>query len=71
MFLKDSCYSSIPLGEKMFCPKKILANNCLWALLFYLKSIRNVPEPYLTGVVADFVVAVFAVKMSNLLATNS
>lgn len=32
----------------------------------FTESIRNVPEGYLIEVVADFMVAVFAVKMSNL-----
>lgn len=53
------------------CPKYSFAKKCLWALMFYLKSIRNDPELYLIEVVSDFMVAVFAVKVSNLPATNS
>lgn len=56
----------VPRGENVFFPKHSLVKKCLSALLFYLKTIRNIPDLYLIEVVADFIVAVFAVKMSNL-----
>lgn len=60
----------LPCGENVFCPKHSLVTKCPWALLFYLKSTRNIPELYLIEVVADFMVAVFALTMSNLPVTD-
>lgn len=60
----------VPHGENVFFPKHSLANKCPWALLFYLKSIRNISDLYLIEVVADFIVAVFVVKMSNFPVTD-
>lgn len=60
----------VPRGENVFCPKHSLVNKCPWVLLFDFKSIRIIPELCLIEVVADFIVVVFAVKMSNLPVTD-